>query len=186
VLGIKLIGSVAAAAFGALLTFTGVSSGPNKGDMLSAFEPTHVTGQDAGTETCPVCKYGNLPAVQVWVNNDLPSADVTKIAVNLDKQMARINKDQLHFKSFVIFRSNDAARVQTNLKALANGEKLDRVALAWLTPANEALKLYAINPEAKTTVLVYKNRCVMDKFVDMKVDEAGLRELNAAIARITK
>jgi protocatechuate 3,4-dioxygenase beta subunit len=186
VLGIKLLGVVAATAFGTLLTWSGISSGPNKGDTLSAFEPSHVTGQDAGTDTCPVCKYGNLPAVQVWVNNDMPNADIVRITADLDKQMTEINKKDLRFKSFVIFKTSDSKRADANLKAIASRVKLQNVALTWLTPNNEALKAYSINPEAKTTVLVYKNRRVMDKFVDMKGDEAGLNELNAAIARITK
>jgi len=183
--GLKVMGLLATTALGAVLTLAGLDSGPKKGDTLQAFEPTHVTGADAGTATCPVCKYGNLPAVQVWVNG-LPDANVAKIAADLDKHMGVLNGASLRLKSFVIFKSSEGQRIEPTLLQLAKEHKLNKVALAWLPPSSEAIKEYQINPEANTTILVYKNRQVTDKFVNLKADEAGLRELDAAVSRITK
>src|SRR5438552_1419506 len=45
-------------------------SGVERGGMLSPFRPTHVTGPDRGTRTCPVCTDSGSPVVQVWVNTD--------------------------------------------------------------------------------------------------------------------
>jgi protocatechuate 3,4-dioxygenase, beta subunit len=184
-LGLKFLGLVSTAALGVVLTLAGLESGPKKGDTLQAFEPTHVTGADAGTQTCPVCKYGNLPAVQVWVNGE-PTADVAKIASDLDKHMAALNGETLHLKTFVIFKSNEGKKIEAKLAALAKANGLNKVALTWLAPGNEALKEYQINSAAQTTILVYKNRQVTDKFINLKADKEGLMALDGAIAKITK
>ena len=77
-----------------------LKSGPQAGEMVSAFEPVHVTGPDAGTRTCPVCKYGKIPAVQVWVNGDR-SENVAKIADALEAAIKMEGPDQL--KGFIVF-----------------------------------------------------------------------------------
>jgi hypothetical protein len=185
VLGFKIMGTLAAAALGAVVTLAGLDSGPKKGEALSAFEPTHVTGADARTDTCPVCKYGNLPAVQVWVNGN-PTADVKKVAATLERRMVALNGDGLRFKTFMIFKSSNAKKIEGTLSEMAKANHLREVALTWLPPTSEALKQYQINPGAETTVLVYKNRQVTDKFVNLKADAAGLKALNLAIEKIVK
>ena len=183
-LGYKFLAGFTSLAIGAVLAATGIDSGPKVGANLSAFEPTHVTGQDAGTETCPVCKYGNLPAVQVWVNGS-PDKGIATLAANLDKQMADLNKKELKFKSFMIFKAGDEKKLQGDLASLAKVQALSKVALTWVPKNSEALELYKINPEARTTVLVYKDRQVTRKFVNIDV-EKDMKALDAAIQQITK
>jgi protocatechuate 3,4-dioxygenase beta subunit len=183
VLGYKLLAGLTTLALGAVMTVTGLDSGPKVGDNLSAFEPSHVSGADAGTETCPVCKYGNLPAVQVWVNGG-PNQQMAKLASNLDKQMAQLNRKDLKFKSFMIFKG-EGAKLESELARLAKAEALSKVALTWVPGNSDALELYKINPEAKTTVLVYKNRRVTEKFVNIDV-EKDIKALNEAINKIVR
>jgi hypothetical protein len=184
-LGLKLWSTLATVAIGAVMAVTGIESGPKTGAVLQPFEPQHVTGSDAGTATCPVCKYGDLPAVQVWVNGS-PTADAAKIASNLDKQMTELNGQKLKFKSFMIFKSEEGKKIEGALQTMAKNNHLGSIALAWLPAGSDALGEYSINPQAHTTILVYKNRQVKDKFIDLKTDEAGLKSLDAAIHRIVK
>lgn len=170
-------------ALGVVMTAAGLDSGPKVGDNVNAFEPTHVTGADAGTETCPVCKYGNLPAVQVWVNGGV-DRQVSTLAADLEKQMSTLNGKDLKFKSFMIFKG-DGKKLQGELAQLAKAESLSKLALTWVPSDSDALDLYKINPEAKTTVLVYKNRRVTEKFVNLDV-EKDMKALNAAIEKIAK
>ncbi len=183
--GWKILASFTMAAVGALSNMIGLNSGLDKGDNVPAFEPTHVTGADKNTETCPVCKYGALPAVQVWVNQG-PSGDHMKIAKTLEAEMAKFNAGKLAFKSFMIFKSNDGAQIAPKLVQLAKLADVQDVAMAWLPPTDDAYKGYRINPGAKTTILIYKNRKVQDKFVDLKIDEAGLKQLKTSIEKMMK
>ena len=183
-LGWKLITSVTVAAIGTLMTVTGLDSGPAKGEAVSAFQPTHVTGADKGTNTCPVCKYGVLPAVQVWVNG-VPSEQDAKVAQKLEQAMAKFNTgDKLRLKSFMIFKGDQS--IEGKLQQFAKLSRIEQVALAYLPGSSEAFSEYHINPEAKTTVLVYKGRRITDKFVDLPDSADSLKQLESAIDRIEK
>jgi hypothetical protein len=165
----------------------GVHSGVDKGDMLSAFEPYHVSGADKDTVTCPVCKYPSNPAVQVWVNAD-DAKNVAAIVDDLEKE-TRANADK-KMKAFVIFINPDKQpkdAITKRLKELAAKEKVQNVALAFLPgPDNEAVQDYKINTDAqvKNTVFVYRNRKVDAKFVNFVADKQGLTDLNAAVKHV--
>lgn len=49
-------------------------SAGDKGLPISAhapsFMPTHITGRHAGTEACPLCVYGLVPQLQIWVQEE--------------------------------------------------------------------------------------------------------------------
>lgn len=174
-----------APAFGAF----GMDSGLPKGANLPAFDPTHVTGPDAGTNTCPVCKYGPTPAVQVWVNGD--SLDhVAAIAKNLESKLASTNSAGTpKLKAFVVFvnKTNDSG-LPAKLQQLAAKNGLKQVSLVWVTAGNRAVSEYAINldPKIKNTVFVYRNRTVQSKFVNLEATTKGIGSLNSAIASILK
>jgi protocatechuate 3,4-dioxygenase, beta subunit len=162
-------------------------SGLAVGDPCPAFEPTHVTGPDAGTATCPVCKYGPTPAVQVWVNTDKLD-DVMPIAMELEKVIRAVGIDKE--RAFVVFTNSSkkpAAEMKDTLSAIAKKAGLEKVALVTVPSASDAktAKLYKINPDAsvENTVLVYANRKVVAKFVNLKGDKAGLAQLVAAMEK---
>ncbi len=164
-------------------------SGVEKGGMLSAFHPTHVSGPDKKTNTCPVCKYPENPAVQVWVNNDDPK-NVEKLVSTLEKSL-EANKDK-KMKAFVIYLNpgkKSGKLLEKDLTAMAKKNKIERVSIAYLTnPKDEAISEYKINTDAKVknTVFVYKEREVKTKFVNLVADEKGLEELNQAITSVNE
>lgn len=180
-------------AFVALMGATAVfasaaTSGPQKGQFLNAFEPTHVTGPDKGTQTCPVCKYGARPAVQVWVNND-SFENVGKIASALESEIDKKGANKL--KVFVVFinptKLSDK-EISTKLEKLAEKNHLKNVALTYL-PGAEAnpVKEYQINTSksVKNTVLVYSDRKVKSNFVNLEASQNGLNSLKTAVEAIT-
>lgn len=161
--------------------WAGSKSGPQPGEGVNAFEPTHVTGPDAGTQTCPVCKYGPTPAAQVWVNSDsLDNAG--KIAETLEKTIAKHGLK--HFRAFVVYLNPKGlkdAGIAEQLRQVATKYKLKNVALTYLSSAHDdAAKEYAINPSAKNTVLIYSQRKVVANYVDLKADGSGLAKLAAS------
>jgi hypothetical protein len=172
------IALVSAAALG------GLSSGPKKGAAVTAFEPYHVTGADAGTYTCPVCKYGLLPNVQVWVNRE-SDAKVEAIAKQLEKAMDSHADQKL--KAFVIFLkpagTSDAAE-KTHLATLAKAAGVKKVAFMFANPNDEFVKPYKINPDTSvhTTLLVTKHRVVIENLVNAS---AGDSRIESAIQNAT-
>lgn len=176
-LGCVAIGA-AAIALGAL------QSGLKVGDTVTPFHPTHLSGPDKGTDTCPPCKYGNRPAVQAWFHMD-SEANMTAIARELNSAVASSKKD---FKAFMIMMKG-CEKCEPMAKSFATkAEKsgLKNVAIATLDGKDEAVKNYKINTDSavKNTILVYKDRKVVARFVNLKADAAGMRQLRAAIASV--
>lgn len=174
-------GTLALAAIALPVFAMAPTSGLNVGERVSAFHPTHVAGPDAGTDTCPPCKYGNRPMVQVWTNMDDP-ANVMAIVKNLEKKVGA-SKNEL--KAFVINLTHCQACVD-GTKELGKKAGATNVGIAHLPSDHEAVKLYRVNTDesVKNTVFVYRNRTVAARFVNLKADEAGLKALNEAIAKV--
>ncbi len=180
--------SLAALASLPLLGLAGAQlhSGLAPGAMVSAFEPTHVSGPDAGTKTCPICKYGKAPAVQVWVNGDT-TENVAKIADALEGAIKMEGGDKL--KAFVVFirPSNvSASMLEGQLKMVAEKCKLSHVALTYVDgPASKFVGQYKINTSSKVknTVLVYHDMKVDANFVNLQGDQKGLMALKGAMMK---
>lgn len=178
-----LLGSIAVMALALPAFASAPDSGLNVGEMVSAFHPTHVGGPDKGTDTCPPCKYGNRPAVQVWHNHD---ADENLVAVinHLDGKVAASKKELKAFAIRVAFCDGCAGE---NTK-LAEMVKAPNVGIAHINASDEAIEAYKYNidREVKNTIFVYKNRKVVAKFVNFTADKASFAKLDAAIAQVEK
>lgn len=162
----------------ACLIIAPADSGLKLGEFMPAYEPAHVSGPDRGTNTCPVCKYGSLPAVQVWVNGD-DEANVRGLITDLEKRVA---KSQHKLKAFVIVM---AGADTDSLKAKWQGQS-QKVAIAVIGKDSDAAKNYEVNLAVKNTVFVYKDMKLKSKFVELKSDKAGLTALNAAINKVDR
>jgi hypothetical protein len=163
-----------------------VDSGIKVGEFVTAFHPNHIVGPHKGTDACPPCTYGKLPAVQFWVNGDDVS-NVEAIAKLLDHRVG--NWEKSNFKAFVIFVTTPESKASTakQIQDIAKKDGID-IAMAWIDKGNEAIENYEINtsPEMKNTIFVYKDMKVVHKFVNLKADEKGIAQLNASINGITK
>lgn len=161
-----------------------LKSGLQPGEMVSAFEPTHVTGPDAGTKTCPVCKYGKTPAVQVWVNGD-SKENIAKIADTLEASIKMAGPDKL--KGLIVYvkpKSMSSDALQGQLKMMADKCKLTNVALTYVDgPSSKFVGQYKINgaSSVKNTVIVYHDMKVNANFVNLKGDEKGIKSLKGAM-----
>lgn len=156
-------------------------SGLQPGEMTSAFEPTHIAGPDKGTETCPVCKYGNLPAVQVWNTGD----DQQNIVAMLNHLDAKVASSKHGLKAFEV-RVTMCEKCVSDNGEIAKMVKGNNVGITQIPSSSEAVKAYKINTDGtvKNTILVYKNRKVVANFVNLKADKEGLAKLDTALAKI--
>ena len=169
--------AVAALAIPVLATAP-VTSGLEVGEMVTPFHPTHVSGPDAGTNTCPPCKYGNRPQVQVWTNMDEPE-NVMGLAKHLS---GKVSTSKNELKAFMVNLAHCENCID-GTKAVAKKASLKNIAMTYLDANTDYVKNYKVNTssEVKNTVFVYKNRKVVAKFVNLKADKAGLSKLDAAI-----
>ena len=165
------------------LAMNGVDSGLGVGEMVPAFQPHHLSGPDKDTNTCPVCTYGALPAVQVWLNSNATPEDITAFAKLLDK--AATTHKKAEFKAFVI-NLTDCQMCVGKVTGVAKDSPYKNVDIATLSSSNGAVKAFKFNKtdEVKNTVFVYKDRKVVEKFVNLKPDKEGMAKLNAAIEKV--
>ena len=168
----------------AILAMRPLESGLKLGEFIPAYEPTHVAGPDSGTKTCPICKYGDLPAVQVWVNGD-SDANIRAISNRLESKVAS-SKHQL--KAFIVVMTDPAHGVtESSVKAKWGGHS-KRVAFAYIPKDSEAAKNYEINTssEVKNTVFVYKGMKLKTKFVNLNAEGEQLQAFTKAVSQIDR
>ena len=183
-IGLAVLATAAFAIIGANGKTGGASSGLQPGEFCPAFEPTHVSGPDGGTNTCPVCKYGARPAVQIWLAPDAKD-QAAKFATALEPAVtAHKDKDM---KAFIVMMTMCDSCVQAATK-IGKADPNKDVAIVHLATDNEAIKNYKINTskDVKNTVMVYKDRKVVKSFVNLTPDKEGLAKLSAAIEEVTK
>ena len=164
-----------------------LTSGLGIGSEAPAFDPQHVWGPDKGSHACPMCKYGALQGVLLWVNSD-DLEDAGRIASRLEREIRE--RDPKRLKAFVISMNpggKPIREVEGLLTSLAEKASLRQVAVTYVPSPTDAKTsaLYRINPDpgVRNTVFVYRQRRVVDKFVNLETDEAGLRKLADAIGR---
>ena len=180
---ISKIVTVGAIALPILAIAAGLPSGPKPGASVYAFEPYHVTGPDAGTVTCPVCKYGFEPGVQVWVHN-ISDKQVGFIARNLESKLESLGMNK--FRAFVVFvepNSVSDAAARAHLKKLGAENHLKDLALIYVRPNVSALKDYNINlsPKVKSTMIAYLHRETVKTFVNTPDSKAGAAQISEAV-----
>lgn len=164
-----------------------VASGRDIMDESPAFEPQHAWGPDKGSHACPMCKYGYRPGVMFWVSSDANMGQVEQWASWLEALSAERGDE--NFKAYLIYTNPGAlSREQLETKLAALGRKLDlkRVAVTYVpsvTDTSTDTHLNRINPAAENTVIVYNNRKVVDKFVNLGFTEQNARLLKKAVER---
>jgi len=131
-----------------------LESGPQVGDKVPGpFEPLHLTGPDAGEESCLFCKYGNDPVVMIFARTQ--SDGLTKLIAAADKA-AEKHKDAELGAAVVYLDTSDP--LKKSAKKLADDAKLKLTVLTCIKPAD--LEAYKIAADADVTVLLYDKRTV--------------------------
>ena len=143
-------------------------------DDSPAFDPQHAWGPDKGSHACPMCKYGYQPGVLYWVNTNTDWQEVeswAKWLEDLSLQMGEKN-----FKAYLIYSNPQglsAAQMESKLSESGQNSSLRKIALTYV-PALDNKASYAylnrINPQTRNTFIVYNNRRVADKFVNLSFE----------------
>jgi protocatechuate 3,4-dioxygenase beta subunit len=158
-----------------------IESGNPIGSESPAFSPRHVAGPDRGSHACPMCKYGYHPGVIVFLNTDNDWENVSAICKRLEEESIR-RKSQ-RFKAYLVY-SNPAnlapKALESKLKEFADRLSIKNMAITYVPSVNDKkteMNLNKINPKTRTTIIVYNNRKVSDKFVDFIPTEKNFKLL---------
>jgi protocatechuate 3,4-dioxygenase, beta subunit len=147
-----------------------INSGLSIGEDQPSFIPYHAFGPDAGKRTCPVCKYGRYHGIVMFVGNNPDWQQIEKWLLFLENQSTKRNK---YLKAYFVYGSDhdyDEKKRRDELTRLGEKLKLKNTALtfvpSWSDTDSEA-HLNQINPNVHTTMIIYKYRTIINKFIDL-------------------
>ncbi|MEJ7585938.1 MAG: hypothetical protein WKI04_00095 [Ferruginibacter sp.] len=164
------------------------ASGLELGANCPAFDPLHLSGPDKGKKACPMCKYGFGQGVMIWFNH-ANLHQMQRFARQLEKEMAQ--RGEKKFRVFLVYMNpsyqlntkNGQDILQQPLERWGRENGLQKVALLTVpSPVDKkTCGEYDINPAAKNTVLIYKKRTVVAKWVNIAYDNEALHNIMKAI-----
>jgi protocatechuate 3,4-dioxygenase beta subunit len=163
----------------------GLESGLEVGANCPAFDPTHISGPDHGTKTCPMCAHGQDQGLIIWLNND-DFKSLASMSEWLEGQSQKRGLRQL--RVFIMYMNPHGLptkEVEQKLRAVADKAALKNVALTYVpNPTDPGTSgRYRINPslEVRNTVMVYKKRRVVEKHTNFEATTENMTSLLAAL-----
>ena len=147
------------------------NSGLEIGEDNPSFIPFHAFGPDKGTRTCPVCKYGRFHGIIYFVGNHPNWDDIKKWLTFLEKESVSRSK---FLKVYFVYgndKNYSKEKRQEELEKLGNELNLNNIALTFVPSFSDKeseVNLNNINPDVENTFVIYRNRAIIDKFVDLK------------------
>jgi len=159
---------------------SGKQSGLHIGEDQPSFIPFHAYGPDKGSRACPVCKYGRYQGVVYFVGNDPNWADIKKWLVFLDRQNTTKGK---YLKAYFVYgneKGYDENKRRRELENLGAELQLKSMALTFV-PSFEDVEseanLNKINPSVSNTFIIYRNRTIISKFIDLAATEENFKRM---------
>ena len=161
-----------------------LKSGLALGSNCPAFDPLHLSGADSGKKACPMCKYGYGQGIMVWFNH-ANLDQMSEFAKKLEIEMERRGEKKL--RVFLVYMNpfynqstkEDEGILGRKIRKWCDEQGLKKLAMLWIpSPVDEKTAgLYQINPDAKNTVFVYKQRKILAKWVNIEYDDASLNAI---------
>lgn len=152
-----------------------IKSGLQVGDYPGAFNVTDITGPSAGQKLCYRCQYGARPVVSIFTRS--MDENVVKLVKELDSVVAK-NAEDKKMAAFVTVLTNDPDATESQLKKVAEEQKLQRTPLTVFENTAGPTK-YKIDQKADVTIMMWVDS-------DVKVNYAfSAGELNAdSVAKV--
>lgn len=159
-----------------------ITSGPQPGDKLEAFDVTKLAGAgndnvEIGKTLCYRCLLGDRPVVMVFTSQlDLELANLITtleklVSDNGDKKLA----------SFVNLMGSDRDILKQAAEAIVQHLNVKNIAIVMPEDSVKGPKEYNLNPEVATTVLIYRDGTVKANYALPlgKLDEAAVKKIVA-------
>ncbi|MEP7237544.1 MAG: hypothetical protein ABI685_06760 [Ferruginibacter sp.] len=149
----------------------GQQSGLQIGEDQPSFIPFHAFGPDKGSRACPVCKYGRYHGIIYFTGNDPDWDEIKKWLLFLEQQS--VVRDKYLKAYFVYGNNNNYSKIkrQEELEKIGTELNLKNIALTFVPSFNDTeseANLNKINPEAENTFIIYRNRTIISKFINLK------------------
>lgn len=144
-------------------------SGLQIGEDNPSFTPFHAFGPDKGSKACPVCKYGRYFGIIYFVGNHPDWEDIKKWLTFFDQESQVRGK---YLKVYFVYGNENEyqkEKREVELQQIGSELKLLNVALTFvpsLTDKESEVNLNKINPEVKNTIIIYRQRTIIDKYID--------------------
>jgi protocatechuate 3,4-dioxygenase beta subunit len=161
-----------------------IESGLSIGEDQPSFIPFHVYGPDQNTTTCPVCKYGRYHGILFFANLRYDPMEMkTWLKFLEDESQSR----KQYLKAYVVFNTNTPKqdnKLIKEIQQLVQKIQLQRTAItvvpSWDDRKTEVY-LNKLNDKAKNTIIIYKHRGIVDKYVDIEPTTINLEKIRKAM-----
>ncbi len=172
---------IAAASMLAVTAFAAINSGLKLGESPSPFQVVDVTGPMKGKQLCYRCKFGPAPVLAAFINGDAKKSE--KLLTDLQK-IVDAHKAQ-GLKSFVVYMSGPESKDAIQ-KAAADAKITIPLTFLPKGAKEEDIATYKISPDAKNTVLIWKQSEVKGNFVNVDAAGASATEVSKAVDAMLK
>lgn len=148
-----------------------IQSGLSIGEDQPSFTPFHAFGPDKGSTACPVCKYGRYHGIIYFAGND-PDWQAIKKWLTFFEQQSMTRKKYL--KVYFVYgnsRGYNKEQRKAELEKLGMELNLQKTALTFVPSFTDTVSdayLNKINPAVENTIIIYRNRTIIDKFINLK------------------
>jgi protocatechuate 3,4-dioxygenase, beta subunit len=163
---------------------TAKQSGLQVGEDNPSFIPYHAFGPDKGTRACPVCKYGRYHGILFFVGNKPDWDDIKKWLTFLEEESIKRGK---YFKAYFVYgneeKYNKEVR-QADLEKIGTELDLKNIALTFvpsLTDTESEVNLNKINPTVESTFVLYRQRAIIQKFIDLKATTENFKLISSTL-----
>lgn len=149
-------------------------SGLQIGEDQPSFTPFHAFGPDKGSRACPVCKYGRYHGIIYFVGNNPNWEDIKKWLIFLEEQSVARSK---YLKAYFVYGNNNdysADMRQKELEKMGIDLNLKNIALTYVpsfADTESEANLNRINQSVENTFIIYRNRTIIDKFINLHPTE---------------
>lgn len=161
-----------------------INSGLNIGEEQPSFVPFHAFGPDKGSKACPVCKYGRYHGILYFVGANSNWNEI-KSWLNYFENESITRKKQL--KIYLVYgntKNYTKEARQKELEQLGTELNLKNVALTFVPSFSDSeteAHLNKINPEISSTMIIYKHRVIIDKYINLKATESNFRIISSVL-----
>lgn len=146
-----------------------INSGLDIGEDQPSFLPYHAYGPNKGTRACPVCTYGRHHGILLFAGSKSDRNEIKDWLRFLEKESA----EGKHLKVYFVYGNSENYDFSSREKELEElGEELGikKTALTFVPSFDDRESeayLNKINPDAENTIIIYKHRVIVDKYVNL-------------------
>ncbi|MFN7687859.1 MAG: hypothetical protein ACK5OP_09000 [Sphingobacteriales bacterium] len=156
------------------------------GEEQPSFIPFHAWGPDKGSRACPVCKYGKYQGIIYFLGAN-PNWDEVKHWLSFLEQESA--KRAPYLKVYLVYgdgQNYSSATRNRELAALGQSLQIKHLALTYVpsfTDVESEIHLNKLLDLTGNVFVVYKQRVITDKFIDIQPTPTAMRSLTEALER---